>query len=152
MALQGGKKHWPWSPMDWAPCQALTLAACVILIRGFPCISGVKNSPPKVGDAGDVGSIPRTGRSPGGGHGNSLQYSCLENSIDRGAWWATVHGVAKSWTRLSTQHATLFEFLAPSPLYNGIIMAQDSGFLPSNMSYSTFSPCSAWCMLSAPNH
>ena len=45
--------------------------------------------------------IPRVGRSPGGGHGNPLQYSCLENSMDGGAWWATVHGVAKSRTRLS---------------------------------------------------
>ena len=46
-----------------------------------------------------MGSIPEWGRSPGGGHGNPLQYSCLENLMDRGAWWATVHGVAKSWTR-----------------------------------------------------
>ena len=44
---------------------------------------------------GDLGSIPGSGRSPGGGHGNPLQYSCLENSVDRGAWGATVHGVAK---------------------------------------------------------
>ena len=50
------------------------------------------------GDAGDVGSIPGSGRSSGGGHGNSLQYSCLGNSMDREAWWATVHGVTKSWT------------------------------------------------------
>ena len=47
---------------------------------------------------GDLGSIPRLGRYPGGGHGNPLQYSCLENPMDRGDWWATVHGVAKSWT------------------------------------------------------
>ena len=48
-----------------------------------------------------LGLIPGSGRSPGEGNGYLLQYSCLENSIDRGAWWATVHGVAKSWTRLS---------------------------------------------------
>ena len=48
---------------------------------------------------GDPGLIPGLGKSPGGGHGNPLQYSCLENSMDRGAWWAAVHGVAK--TRLS---------------------------------------------------
>ena len=48
-------------------------------------------------NAGDVGSIPRLGRSPGEGNGNPLQYSCLENPMDRGAWRATVHGVAKSW-------------------------------------------------------
>ena len=52
-------------------------------------------------NAGDGGSIPGLGRSPGGGHGNPLQYSCLENPRDRGAWWAAVHGVTKSWTRLS---------------------------------------------------
>ena len=52
------------------------------------------------GDARDTGSIPQLGRSPGGGHGNLLQYSCLENPMDRGAWWATVYGVAQSQTRL----------------------------------------------------
>ena len=52
-------------------------------------------------NAGDLGSIPGLGRSPGEGIGNPLQYSCLENPMDRGAWWATVHGVAKSRTRLS---------------------------------------------------
>ena len=50
------------------------------------------------GDIRDVGLIPRSGRSPGRGHGNPLQYSCLENSMDRGAWWATVHGVTKNQT------------------------------------------------------
>jgi len=49
----------------------------------------------------DVGSVPRTGRFPGGGNDNPFQYYCLENSIDSRAWQATVHGVAKSWTRLS---------------------------------------------------
>ena len=52
-------------------------------------------------NAGDPGSIPGSGRSPGEGNGNPLQYSCLENPMARGAWWATVHGVAKSQTRLS---------------------------------------------------
>ena len=52
-------------------------------------------------NAGNLGLIPRLGRSPGEGNGNPLQYSCLENSIDRGAWQATVHGAEKSWTRLS---------------------------------------------------
>ena len=52
-------------------------------------------------NAEDLSSIPGLGRSPGEGNGNPLQYSCLENPMDRGAWWATVHGVAKSWTRLS---------------------------------------------------
>ena len=60
----------------------------------------MKNPPANAGDVRDVGSVPGSGRSPGGGHGNPLQYSYLENPMDRGAWWATVHGVAKSWTRL----------------------------------------------------
>ena len=47
--------------------------------------------------AGDAGSVPGSGRSPGGGHGNPLQYSCLQNSVNRGAWWATVHGITKEW-------------------------------------------------------
>ena len=56
----------------------------------------VKNLPANAGDIIDAGSIPRLGISPGGGHSNPLQYSCLENSMDRGAWWATVHAVTKS--------------------------------------------------------
>ena len=55
----------------------------------------VKNLPTNAEDAEDMGSIPGSGRSPGIGNGNPLQYSCLENSMDRGAWWATVHGVSK---------------------------------------------------------
>ena len=55
----------------------------------------IKNPPAKAGDTKDAGSIPGWGRSPGGGNGNPLQHSCLENSMDRGAWRATVHGVAK---------------------------------------------------------
>ena len=55
----------------------------------------VKNIPTNAGDIRDVGSTPRSGRSSGGGHSNSLQYSCLENLIDRGGWQAMVHSVAK---------------------------------------------------------
>ena len=65
-----------------------------------------KNPPPNAGDMRDVGLIPGLGRSPGGGHGTALQYSCLENLMDRGAWWATAHRVTKSWPRL-TQLSTL---------------------------------------------
>ena len=66
--------------------------------KGFPGGSVVKKTP---ANAGDSGLIPDSGRCPGEGNGNPAQYSCLENPIDRGAWWATVHGVAKSQTRLS---------------------------------------------------
>ena len=55
----------------------------------------VKNLPAAAGDSGDSSSIPGSGRSPGGGNGNPLQYFCLENSMNRGAWQATVHGVAE---------------------------------------------------------
>ena len=61
----------------------------------------VKNSFANAGDAGVVGSIPGLGRSPGGGHDNPLQYSCLENPMEGGAWSTTVHGVTKSQTQLS---------------------------------------------------
>ena len=64
---------------------------------GFPGSSVVKNPPANAGDSGDACSIPGLERSPGGGNGNLLQYSYLENVMDRGAWRATVHGVAKSW-------------------------------------------------------
>ena len=67
-------------------------------VLGFPGGSEGKES---ACSAGDPGSIPGSGRSPGEGIGYPLQYSCLENSMDRGAWQAIVHGVAKSWTRLS---------------------------------------------------
>ena len=70
----------------------------LVTITGFPGGSEFKVS---AWNAGDPGSIPGSGRSPGEGNGNPLQYSCLENSMDRGAWWATVYGVAKSRTRLS---------------------------------------------------
>ena len=72
--------------------------------RGFPGGSVVKNLPV---NAGDSGLVPGSGRSSGGGNGSPLQYSCLENLIDKGAWWATVHGVAKNRTRLSICYTTL---------------------------------------------
>ena len=65
---------------------------------GFPHSSVGKES---ACNAGDPSSIPGLGRSPGEGNGNPLQYPCLENPMDRGAWWATVHGVTKSQTQLS---------------------------------------------------
>ena len=69
-----------------------------MIIMGFP---GSSDSKASAYNVGDLGSIPGSGRSPGEGNGNPLQYSCLENPMDQGAWWATVHGVAKNQTRLS---------------------------------------------------
>ena len=71
----------------------------------------VKNLPASAGDIRDLGSIPGSKRSPGGGHDNQPWYSCLENLLDRGAWRATVQSVAKSWTRLrriSTHNTNLW--------------------------------------------
>ena len=72
----------------------------------------VKNPPANAGDARDEDSISRSGRSPGGGNGNSFRYSCLENSMDRGVWQATVHGVAKIRTQLNDFTFFLFRFSA----------------------------------------
>ena len=87
----------PWSKMFlcWKEVAILSRTSKK---KGFPGGSEVKAS---ACNAGDLGSIPGSGRSPGEGNGNPLQYSCLENPMDGGAWWATVHGVAKSRTRLS---------------------------------------------------
>ena len=65
-------------------------------MQAFQVVLVIKKPPANEGDLREAGSIPGLGRSPGGGHGNPLQYSCLENLIDKGAWWATVHEVAKS--------------------------------------------------------
>ena len=72
-------------------------------MRASQVVLGVKNPPAKAGDTRDLGLIPGLGRSPGGGHGNSLQYSCVENPMDRGAWRATVHRIAESQTQLKHQ-------------------------------------------------
>ena len=72
------------------------LRALKARLKVFPHGSVVKNLPANAGDAGDVGLIPGSGRSPGGGNGNPLQYSCLKNSMDRGAGLAIVHRVEKS--------------------------------------------------------
>ena len=76
----------------------LSFGVFCYVVRGFPCGSDSNESACK---SGDLGSIPGSRRSPGEGNGYPLQYSSLENPMDRGAWRATVHGVAKSQTRLS---------------------------------------------------
>ena len=90
-------------------CVCVFICICIYIhiqihihIQGFPGGSDGKES---TCNAGDLGSIPGSGRSPGEGHCNPLQYSCLENPKDRGAWRATVHGAAKSQTRLSNFHS-----------------------------------------------
>ena len=79
-----------------------TIRTLIPTKRGFPGGSDGKESACNAGDAGDMGSTPGSGRSPGEGNGYPLQYSCLENLMDSGDWWATiVHGVARSQTQLS---------------------------------------------------
>ena len=75
-------------------------------ILGLPCDSDNKQS---TCNTGDLGSTPQLERSPEGGHGNPLQYSGLENSMDRGAWQTTIHGVEENWTRLSDSHFLFME-------------------------------------------
>ena len=82
----------PWGHKELDMTEQITLK------NSFPGSSVVKNP---LANAGDTGSIPGPGRSPGEGNGNPLQYSCLGNPMDRGAWWAIVCGVTKSWTQLS---------------------------------------------------
>ena len=82
---------------------------------GFPVDSVVKSLPANGGDTGDMSSIPGPGRSSEGGNGNSLWHSCLGNPMDRGVWWATVHGVKKSWTQLSDWACTHARIYLPLP-------------------------------------
>ena len=78
-----------------------TEATLLVMVLGFPGVSVVRNPPANAGDAGDLASIPVSGRPPGEGNGNPLRYSCLRNPMDRGAWWGTTHGVAKNQTQLN---------------------------------------------------
>ena len=91
------------------------------LSLGFPGGLVVKNLPANAGDVRDAVSTPGLGRSPGGGHGNSLQYSCLENPMDRVAWQAVVHSFTKSWTRLKrlSMHILRSQFLTLEALLLG---------------------------------
>ena len=83
----------------------------------------VKNLPANAGDAGDASLIPVLGRSPGERNGNPLQYSCLGNPMERKAWRAAVHGVTKSWTRLSDQHFNTLFSSYPYILFSGTFLS-----------------------------
>ena len=100
----------------------------LLVLQDFPGSSDGKAS---TYNAGDPDSIPGSGRSPGEGNGNQLQYSCLENPMDLGAWWATIHGVAKSWTRqrdFTSLHFQLLLVVKNSPANAGDI--RDTGAIP----------------------
>ena len=84
----------------------------------LPCGSDGKES---ALNAGDLGLIPGLGRCPGEGNGYPLQYSCLENPMDRGAWWATVQGVSMSWTQPTEEHFSLFtDYVNAPPTYSAV--------------------------------
>ena len=98
-----------WDVFTSSSCLLFCTALCCI--RASQAVLVVNNPPANTGDLRDFGSIHGSGRSPGGGHGNSLQYSCLENPMDRGAWQATVHSVEKSRTWLRQLSTTAVSYL-----------------------------------------
>ena len=89
----------------------------VVFTMGFPGGASAKNLLDNAGDMRDMGLIPGGEDSPGGGHGNPFQYSCLENLVDKGAWWAMVHRVEKSWTRLKRLSTLTCECLMYAGIY-----------------------------------
>ena len=99
-----------WVCFYWSRLQSSTFMLCLGLKnkRTKGSLPVVKNLPDNAGDIRDAGSILELGRSPGGGCGNPLQYSCLENPTDSGSWWATIHRVAESriWLKWLSTHAT----------------------------------------------
>ena len=101
-------------PALYGPSWTPTLLRCT---RLFPGGSVSKESACNAGDSGDAGSIPGLGGAPKEGNGNPLQYCCLENPMDKGAWWVTVHGVTKSWTQLSTTLVCMYKAVT----YKGFI-------------------------------
>ena len=96
----------------WCVCVSKVAKFWVKLLHFYICLQ------PSACNAGDLGSIPVLGRSPGEGNGNPLWYSCLGNPTDGGAWWARVHGVAKSWTWLSDFTFLSFPFYIFNPQKN----------------------------------
>ena len=123
---------------------------CISFFGGFPGALVVKNPPD---NAGDMSSIPGLGRFPGGGHGHPLQYSCLENPMDRRAWWAAVHRVAKSRTRLSA-HTQRFSFggcPVPCRMFSNVpgLCLLDASSPPFWMWQPKISPDVAKCTLGA---
>ena len=109
------------------PHSSFLIISCIG--KSFPGGSDGKES---ACNARGLGSIDELGRSPGEGNGNPLLYSCLENSMGRGAWWATIHGVTKSWTKLSDQH--FHTFSGKNPVQNHelhlVVMSLSPGTVP----------------------
>ena len=108
-------------------------------LESFPGGTVVKNPSANAGDPRDVGSIPGSGRFTGGGNGNPLQYSCLGNPMDRGVWWARVHGVQKNRTQLSTHTHTKLEL---------VILK----LLPLSAALILWHTCRTWALGDGPSH
>ena len=100
---------------------------------GLPRWINGEESSCNAGDTGDMGSIPGSGRSLGGRHGNPLQYSCLENPMDRGAWWAAAHGFAELDTTEATEHST-----SPVSLRREVGRRQNTSFSKSQRSIKPY--------------
>ena len=120
LSTRGGQRCSPNLPHSSLPHPTCSLVHSLRLrfycpanrfISGLPRGLSSKESPCHAGTATDAGSIPGLGRSPGGGNGNWLQCSCLDNPIDRGSWWAIVHRVAKSQTQLRDWTATIYSLI-----------------------------------------
>ena len=113
------------------PSKEVIVGGYWCLIWGFPYMGlGSNESTCNIGATGDVGSIPGLARSPEGGHGNPLQYSCPDNPTDKRAWWATVHRIAKSQTRLKwlSTHAHASEWGFPQALERSLFLSPGLGF------------------------
>ena len=119
LSLPRGKENcYLWRKRDAkkSPNKLACQISPVVFLRRFSLVAkGLKKKKNPPANAEDTGSIPRSGRSPGKGNGIPLKYPCLGNPMDRGAWWATVHEVAKSWTRLSNTQQQ--QFLHSCPLF-----------------------------------
>ena len=109
-------------------------------MKYFPNGTLVKNLPTSAGDIGDSSLIPGLGRSPGGGNGNPLQYSCLEKSMDRGAWWAATYGVTKSWTWLNMYRHTHSVFSLGIITYPSNFTLKNASSLKASPGTITFIP------------
>ena len=118
VAISFSRSSWPrgWTQVSHIVGRRVTIWATreVFILWGFPGGTSVQNPP---ASAGVTGLIPGSGRSPGESHGNPLQYSCLENPMERGAWQVTVHSVSKRWTQLKQLRTHTFILLVIKSLY-----------------------------------
>ena len=128
------------------PSVCLSIYHLSICLPDFTAGSAVKNLPANAGDARDPGSIPGSGRSPGGGNGNPLQYPCLENPMDGGAWWATIYWVTESnTTEANEQTSTRLSIIYLSIIHLLVYrLSLSMSICVSHLSVSAIYPSSAY--------